>query len=315
MKTTKDYNINQREKLILDTFPDNFKDDSFISKINNGDEQYNNNIFRGVDVWETTKFFILITSKGGSTITRKIILDNNLSLPNTDNLKNYKALRKYKNFQSIENEYKDTEIDIEFIEYFKALKGKSKKDIIIVTRNPIIKWMSGVIQEMEIIIANSPIVKNILKINQHEYDSEFEYNLNLLRNLLPSYLDETWERASTFVDGHAFLYNEYFFQLLTINKGINFNKLYIVDIDNPNHNLYDVIKNYYPEIKEIDNTQHFWTHRDKHEYVFNNLEMYLEEKKFSKPLIKLLKKEISYDYKWYKILLKTYENNLWKNKK
>lgn len=326
MKTTKDYNndgnflhhsmhsydhkIDERVELILNTSPDKFKNNnnSFISNISKNEMNYNNMIFFGPSVWETSKFFIIVTSKGGSTITESILLDNNLSLKKMDD----NLMKSYKYFVNIENKYTENDVDNEFLEYLKALNGKSKKDIIIFTRNPIIKWMSGVIMDIELLLNNSPIIKKLIDVPH--CDDKDEYNLNLLRSFLPKYLNELWETRSSFLDGHSHLYNEHFFQLLTLNKGINLNKLHIVDIDNPNHDIVEVVRNYYPEIKETHSTQHFWTKRDKHEYIFNDLESYLKANNFSQPLINLLEKQISNEYKWYKILLKTYENNLWKKK-
>lgn len=328
MKTTKDLNndgnfqhhsvasllrhkIDEREDIILNTSPENFKDNkhSFISNIHNDERNYNNVMFFGPDVWETSKFFIIVTSKGGSTVTESIVLDNNLSLKKM----NPDLMQSYKYFTNIENKYSEVDMDNEFIEYFKALNGKSKKDIILVTRNPIIKWMSGIIMDMELIIHNSPIIKKLLDV-PHDDDKNV-YNLNILRSFLPKYLNELWETRSSFLDRHSHLYNEHFFQFLTLNKGINLNKLHIVDIDNSNHDIVEVIRTYYPDIKETNSTKHFWTKRDKHEHIFFHLENYLQKNNFNEPIIKRLEKEISNDYKWYRILLKTYENNLWKNKK
>ena len=305
-----EHKIDEREELILNTSPENFKGSkhSFVSYVPKDERNYNNMIIFGPDVWETSKFFIIVTSKGGSTITKSVLLDNNLSLKKLDS----DLLQSYKYFVNIEK-HNEVDIDNEFVEYFKALNGKSKKDIIIVTRNPIIKWMSGVIMDMELIIHNNPIIKQFIKVKPT--DDKNEYHLNLLRGLLPTYLTELWEKRSSFLDGHSHLYNEHFFQFLTLNKGIDLNKLHIIDIDNPNHDIVDVVRSYYPEIKETESTKHFWTKRDKHEPIFWNLEYYLQQNKLSLPIINRLVNEISNDYKWYKILLKTYENNLWVKKK
>jgi hypothetical protein len=298
--------LSDRSKIILDSKTTFFNEDDWLSNIEK-EGVYSNSANIHIEYFETEKFFLLCTSKGGSSFINGFLKRNNLEVKHNQELN--KIIRGHNNFFNIKNKYKEEEVDKQIIEYFKLLNGKSKKDLIIVTRNPLVKWMSGVIQDLNSLVDKAPMLMKLVKYEKS--DDKLKNQLNLYRSLLPYFLTERFETEGKIALGHSQLYNEYFFQLLLIHSNIDKNKLHIVDIDNPNHDLSDVIEKYYPYTKEEKNIS-YWTHREKHLHLFKNLNHFLIEQGIEKNVTAAIKNEILNDYKWYILLLETFKDNLWK---
>jgi hypothetical protein len=260
-----------------------------------------------IEYYETEKFIMLATAKGGHSYITALTNQNNLLV--NDRVFLNDSIKKYGDFINIPPIPFVDGIPDEIQEYYNILNGKSKKDIIIVTRNPIAKWMSGTIQDMDAIIDDSPIIKEFL-FYKKDVDKRQEI-LNMQLSLIPKYLQHLYNESGTLLHGHAKLYNEYFYQLIQLNN-IDKNKLYIVDIDNPEHDLYLVFKKYFPEIPNNDTTENYWTHRLKFGQLFQNLKLTLTEAKVPRIVATTLEKELDRDYQWYKILLQKYKDNIWK---
>jgi hypothetical protein len=301
------HTIENRKDIITEFKNRIFKNDVFLSNIQI-EKNYTKPNMVYIEYWETEKFILLCTAKAGSSIISHIMDENKLNIIPMKTLTT-KITEYYNDFFNIETEYIENEIDKDCLEYYKALNGKSKKDIILVTRNPIYKWMSGVVEDLNQSLNKTPFIKNLVQYEKS--DDAWVNQLNLYKELLPYHIQNMWEDSSSIARQHSQLYNENFFYFLTVNNKIDLKKLHIIDIDNENHNLIEIIKAYYPEIKWGNK---FSTHRLNHEFLFKNLHSYLSEKNISEPIINLIKKEISNDYKWYKILLKIYKNNLWVKK-
>lgn len=258
------------------------------------------------EFFETSKFILLCTQKGGSTFINNILEENNLFVHNPNDVR--QEFQDNNNFIDLfDKNYKVKTDGVR--EFIKILSGTSKKDLIIVTRNPIIKWMSGVIQDLDFIVLDNLFLKKI--VHYKKSDNSEEDTLNLQKSIMIDFLLDRLERHGTTAIEHSTLYNELFYQLLIINDNIDLNKLVIVDIDNPDHNLAVILKRYYPEIKESKNFNYFWTHREKHQYIFGDLQEKIEERGLE-ILLNSITKHITDDYRWYLILLDKYKNNLWK---
>ena len=263
-----------------------------------------------VEFFETSKFILLCTQKGGSSYINNALAENDLFVHNPNEAR--PIFDKFNNFiDSLHLDYENMDIPEVALEYSKILQGKSKKDLIIVTRNPILKWMSGVIQDLDILLLDAPVLRKVINYELDYIDYE-QSTLNLQKELLIDFLIERFESEGTTACAHSQLYNDMFYQLLSVNSTIDKNKLYLVDIDNPNHNLADVLKRYHPEIQETENHKFYWTHRHKHDYLFSDFKDRINERHLEIPLIESIIKDITYDYQWYLILLANYKDNLWK---
>jgi len=263
-----------------------------------------------VEFFETSKFILLCTQKGGSSYINNTLTENNLFVHNPHETK--PIFDKFNNFiDSLHVDYANMDIPEVALEYSKILQGKSKKDLIIVTRNPILKWMSGVVQDLDILLHDAPVLRKLINYEVDYIDYE-QSTLNLQKELLIDFLIERFESKGTTACNHSKLYNVLFYQLLSVNSNIDKNKLYLVDIDNPNHNLADVLKRYHPEIQETEKHKLYWTHRHKHDYLFSDFKDRIDERQLKIPLIESIIKDITYDYQWYLILLANYKDNLWK---
>ena len=116
--------------------------ENILSEVNKF--KFQNYNFNAVNYLETEKFGILFFMKGGSSLIMNTF--DLLNLTTTPSTRNSTWPKLFKSTIRIDN--KDVESE-EYPEFVKILNGKSKKDLIIVTRNPIYKWLSGVYQEME----------------------------------------------------------------------------------------------------------------------------------------------------------------------
>ena len=292
-----------RKSIIIDT-------NKKFKQSNNFLRHLSNNPFAtggvSMEFFETSKFIILCTQKGGSSFINNILKENDLFIHNPDEARD--DFQKNNNFIDLfEKNYKvKTDAVTEFI---KIISGTSKKDLIIVTRNPIIKWMSGVVQDLDGILQDAPFLSKT--VHYEKVDDDEQNVLNLQKTIMIDFLHDRLEREGTTAMAHSALYNELFYQLLIINDKIDTNKLFIVDIDNPDHNLADVLKKYYPEIKDSDSFNNYWTHREKHHFLFNDLHDRLQDKNLE-IVINSITKHVTDDYRWYLILLEKYKDNLWK---
>lgn len=259
-----------------------------------------------IEFFETSKFIILCTQKGGSSFINNILKENDLFIHNPDDVRE----EFWDNNNFIDLFDKNYKVKTDGVsEFIKIISGTSKKDLIIVTRNPIIKWMSGVVQDLDGVLHDAPFLSKI--VNYEKTDDTEENVLNLQKTIMIDFLLDRLEREGTTAIAHSYLYNELFYQLLIINDKIDTNKLYIVDIDNPDHNLADVLKKYYPEIKDSFSFNNYWTHREKHHFLFNDLHDRLQDQNLE-ILINSITKHVTDDYRWYLILLEKYKDNLWK---
>lgn len=274
------------------------------------DTSYKLDFIRPYQIYETDKFVIVFTAKGGSSLINRVLKENSLFMHSVSD----EVMRKYDNFINITTKRENIS-ETELLEFVKCLDGKSEKDLIVVTRNPICKFMSGVIQDLEFSIGQSPIIETLIKEIEKEYFLNADYNkLNIISKLLYYHFLTTINKTGYPISGHATLFNETFFQLLITNPKINRNKLKIVDIDDSNHNLLDVMGSYYPDAKESDKhnfNKTYWTHRRKWEYVYRNLKGNLE-KNNAEWISILIETQISRDYNFYRMLLEEYKESYWK---
>lgn len=301
-------------KLILTEYDNSQLVNSFFNIPHNPDEfslecnipQYN----------ETEKFCILFSSKGGSTIINSILTDNKIGFLDRNNQFD-SSCKDYFNFTKGNT---NRNISTEFDEFIKLVNGKSKKDLIIVTRNPIYKFLSGIFQDISLDLSKSHILYYMMESkypikNTEKIENENKFNhLQDIENLHPNAIGElSWIHAKNLFykyqsisRGHSAPYNELFFNFLYLHKSIDKSKIKIVDLDNPEYSIVDVIKKYFPEIKETDRLNNFWSHRSKHELVLKGIETHSKIELDGETIRKWLIKEVQRDYNYYKLLKESY---------
>lgn len=231
-----------------------------------GKFKFKNNNFVPPNYVETEKFGVLFHMKGGSSfISNALTLSNLITTPST----RYSSWPNvFKSVMRIDNMDSESE---EYPEFIKILNGKSIKDLILVTRNPIYKWISGVYQEMQIEYGQSKTLKFFLKEKYKGVNiSEKMDNLpdEAFEELCYTILKSVFESGGGSTWAHAMLYNETYYNFLELNPNIDKSKLKIIDIDSPNGNLTSLLSAYHPEILSLDYIKNFHSHRFHYERLF-----------------------------------------------
>lgn len=241
---------------------------------------------------ETEKYFIFFTPKGGGSFINKFHDAHNLKI-NIDKENDYLNSIKsaFYPFNNINSNIQENELDL-------LLNGKSKKDLIIVTRNPIYKFLSGIYQDL----IKDRATETNSDITQEISDTE-------LQELVYNELNNRFLERGDICTGHSMLFNKWFYLLLTLNK-IDTSKLFIVDIDNSKSSLSELFLNYYPELEKSNSLKTFWTHRNKHKSVIESL-MSGISKNNNNGLMVFMRNEISLDFYFYNLIQEVYKNNMY----
>lgn len=274
-----------------------------------------------IEYKETEKFVIFVTGKGGSTITNRILEENDLSLHHLgeggrrDDINN--CFSSHGNFMMGYNE--SIPLLKEVSELKNILSGTSKKDLIIVTRNPIKKWMSGLVQELSKEIENSIVASSFLSetygivVNTlwdvlESKDLSDEIKSEILCDLSYKFLKMAIFRYGTTEIDHMQLYNEIFYLFLENNPKIDLSKVRIVDIDSDNGDLVELFRKYYPDIKINPTTEGFWSQR----YVWNLISKNLKNHmlKHHRGIYEVIKRELVRDLHYYNLIYKNYKKNI-----
>lgn len=273
--------------------------------INNPNKfKFENVNFYAPNYLETEKFGILFHMKGGSSLIMSIL--EKLELVTTPSTRDTTWPKLFKSLLQIDN--KDIQSE-DYPELIKILNGKSKKDLIIVTRNPIYKWLSGVYQEMEGEFAASRTLKYYIKQkNSNEDTSEISIDKlsdEAFEEVCYTLLKSVFESGEGIFWAHALLYNEAYYNFLELNPNIDKTKLKIIDIDSPNGDLITLLSSYYPEILSLDKSSRFTSHRLQHQRILNVLNKRIF-KSNEKALHKDIIKEIQNQYYYYLLLQHKY---------
>lgn len=267
---------------------------------------------------ETEKFGIFVMGKGGSTLTNNIFRSNELNVIDLDKQDEInKCVSSNNNF--ILGYDESMIISDELSELKNILLGKSKKDLIFVIRNPILKWMSGLCQELDeelksSLVATSFISEKYNTIIDEIGDLLFDTLLDeetkgiIFSDLAYKFLRMSLFRKGTSQINHMQLYNEYVYLILENNPKIDLSKVRIINLDDDKGDLVELFKKYYPDIKENSDTKGFWTQREKYKIIFGGLRDYIS--KNNRGINEIIKKEIQRDLNYYHLLLKKYDKNI-----
>ena len=249
MSTRKDI-LNTNDKSNKELFTKLFKEVKGLEEYNPTTGYLNSFLYTHLpnpEYRETDYFGILFTSKGGSSWINKRLKKNELDRLHNPNYQpgwQY-AISPYKiHSKKAPNENSG--------EWRNIINGSSEKDLIVVTRNPVKKWISGLWQE----------INAMVKLYHKSLDD------TEIENLMYKWLVGTYDMEGTLSTAHCRLYNEGYYHLLSSNN-INKKKLKIVNIDSPAGDLEKVFSDYWPDYDFSE--ERFSTHRPKHERLLKIL--------------------------------------------
>lgn len=266
---------------------------------------------------ETEKFSIFVTGKGGSTITNRILSANKLSVIKLEDQDSINENMLYHNNLMFGLD-SSKELHKELHELIKILEGKSTKDLIFVIRNPILKWMSGVSQEIDEELKNSLSAVSFL---YEKYGLKLENNLDLFSSydknktiieevfcdLAYKILEGSFGRYGTSQHNHVQLYNEIIYLIMQNNPNMDLSKVYFIDLDSDGGDLVELFKKYYPTIDTRD-VDGFWTQREKYKIIFSRLKNYIMNN--NRIMYQVIQKELQRDLKYYHLLHTKYSKNI-----
>lgn len=254
---------------------------------------------------ETDKFGILFSPKGGSSIIDSILDEYSLSV--LSEFSDKKWASNYFSFLSAQR--KESTIYKTWNEFRDICDGTSKKDLIIIIRNPIYKWLSGVWMDINLEVETSKILYSYLK-EKYSLDTIIGDNHlsdKAIQDIIFKYLKQSIESGELACNSHGSLYNESFFNLLT-NNNISKDKLKIVDIDDGNVDLIDLFQKFYPQIQRSESDKLFWTMRGIHKTIIDGLvsEIAIQNDKLYSSI---LRNELTRDLYYYTLLKEKYKNS------
>jgi len=279
-----------------------------------------NDYHKGIFYAETPNLGILYYNKVGSTFMSTMFRDNQ-SLE-VDGIKIYSnQVGEHKVRLINENQWvwatthkKDRGILTESLgDFEKITNGTSEKDLIIVTRNPKLKLLSGLIQDTNPYgsILQHPGLFLRGYLSKHHPSVLGISTFRELKELHPNVWEEVFEyyllgwfkdfnNIKTSAGAHGKLgFNETYYKFLELNP-INLDKLTIVDIDSIDGNLETVFKKYHKDLKFPGGV-----HSNKGRYS-DMVSLINKVSKKYKYLVKDIEWEISRDYFYYNLIKEKY---------
>lgn len=253
---------------------------------------------------ETEKFGIIYTSKGGSSLIRGVLTKYDIAdvslFGETDWFRTYRNL-----IAPIRNE---KYYNKEYSGLVSICDGKSTKDLILVIRNPIYKWLSGLVMDVKSEVNQSKLLFNLIKEKYSLSDSVKDITPEALADITYHHLKSNLKEGLTISESHAALYNESHYNFLLCNN-IDLNKLRIIDIDDPDSDLLGLLQSYYPIIQHDASTKSFWTQRGYHSAIINGLISAIADNK-DIILSSIIKQTISRDFYYYNLLKNKFKDNI-----
>lgn len=308
-------------------YKDDFKENEVVDKFfsDNEMEKILDKTVGGVYYAETPKFGILYHNKGGSTLIKNVFENKNnetLKINGEAIYSNSVGSNKLtpindKQWSWATKLHKDRDVLNESLgDFEKITKGTSKKDLLIVIRNPKLKLLSGLLQDTNGHLQNhlqhsddlfikGYLFKNYPTLNRFgSWDELKELHPNIWEEVfefqLFGYFKYYWNGVTDTRSAHGKLgFNEMYYKFLELNP-INLDKLRIVDIDSTDGNLETVFKEYHKNL-ELPG----WVHSNKGKYSdMVNLLRKVNQK--YPELLKQVKVEISKDYFYYNLIKEKY---------
>lgn len=261
---------------------------------------------------ETEKVMFLYSSKVGSSFIRNSIVEpNNARLVNIVNNGpvDIKPLLKFKPFTLEPN---IEECDFSVSELVKFLNGNSKKDLILLIRNPVMKWISGVVMDMRNNEITSPLFHAVL---EKAYNRDFrglgfeDLPEDILSELTYFYIRDIVKKEGRVDNGHSRFFAESNYLLFSEHiDTINLNKLKIFDVDELGVDLGDVITEYYPILKDYVQKD-YWTQRTLWNKLFSEFVTHISNRN-DNLLMDKIQDGVYKDYSFYKMFKQKFKSNL-----
>lgn len=190
-----------------------------------GIEEHQGGIFATPHYKQTSKFGILYSNKCGSSLIRDYIDSNNL---NETTRELYQEVFVH-GFQQLLNMDKTND----FLDFTNMLRGKSGKDLIIVTRFPTQKWLSGIWTQI------------VHLVKESANDDVWSHSKSKTEEIIYKELKHLADNIHSLSIGHSTMYNEAYYNLLTLHPNIDRKKLRIINIDTLEGDLKSLISEYY----------------------------------------------------------------------
>lgn len=190
-----------------------------------GIEEFQSGIFATPHYKQTSKFGILYSNKCGSSFIRDYIDKNNLN-ETTREMYSEVFIHGFQQLLNMENPKN-------FLDFTNILRGKSEKDLIIVTRFPTQKWLSGI----------WPQIAHLVKESAN--DDVWSHGNSKTEEIIYKELKHLANVINSLSVGHSTMYNEAYYNLLTLHPDIDRKKLRIINIDTLDGDLKDLFSEYY----------------------------------------------------------------------
>jgi len=279
----------------------------------------------GVFYAETPKFGMLYYNKVGSRFITTMFENNQSLKVNGIKIVSKHSQEKTEFFRQNQNQWawatkhqKDRGVLKESIADFeKITNGTSEKDLVIVTRNPKLKLLSGMIQDInihgDIHFSHQLFFKGY--INKHypsvlgikTYEELKKIHPKIWEDILEQYLIgwfSEFSRIRTSEASHGKVgFNETYYKFLELNP-INLDKLTIVDIDSIDGNLETPFKKYHNNLN-FPKTIEPMSNKSKYSDMIYLLKKIGDNQKYSK-LIESIEWEVSRDYFYYNLIKEKY---------
>ena len=274
-----------------------------LDKDYSGETGYNNkthNVFPMPQYLESKKFGIMFSAKGGSGWIGDAFRENNLSIQ-----------PKGKPFSMVWQQLispwggEDKHGDLNNI-----LNGSSEKDFILVTRNPLYKFVSGLWEEIHTTYQLSNIFRGSVLVEGKSFHTEkgglLGQSMEFIQDIMTKWILGTIDLQGDVSHAHAALYNESYYNLLTLHN-INRKNLKIVNIDSVDGDLENVFNEYYTNLKI--KKDGYGTHRNKHEKLLTCLSKICDER----PKIhEFISRTLHRDLYYLNRIKKEFENQFYK---
>ena len=266
---------------------------------------------------ETDKFFMLFSSKNASSIIQKVFCETEYNVFDEDI--SFGDGRIYSEFGNMLM-FNDKKVKYDILSELKLiLDGKSKKDLIIMTRNPMYKFLSGLVMELTTEFQNSDILSyKVFGHSKQNIHNGFGFNdkiknieVSILAELLDDYFSNRFMNRTMPPQNHFTLYNETYSHILS-NYNVDTSKVKIFDIDNPESNMGSLFGSYYPELANHEKLNNFWTQRELHSVLLDALSE-MRDSPTGSMAWERIQSDIYSDYFYYQLLYQKFPKNIFVN--
>ena len=208
-----------------------------------------------INMIETDKLIILFDLKSGSTFLGNTFLENDYS-------------HSLVQIDLLHPENKSTSESLNSI-----FTGNSSKELLIIHRNPIFKWLSGTFQDVVHSIEDNVFALNFIcdKYNLSRHITQLnQLPVHVIGELMYEYLLSILSKNMLPVQGHSRDINLSMYTILD-NPMLDKSKIHSFDLDDTTINLEKFLHQYHPELIDLDKPATPWSHRKKWAGIYGYL--------------------------------------------